>query len=87
MNAKMHVFLFWPVVCGTLKCENGSICEKAAKYENMSTLNVKIDAIREKCYSKCEKVRLSKCIKYFDSKCIKIDAICAHFILTLFVKI
>ena len=30
-------------------------------------------------------MRLSKCVKYFDSKCAKIDAICANFILTLFV--
>ena len=29
--------------CGTLKCENAAICEKVAKYENNSTLNVKID--------------------------------------------
>ena len=40
-----------------------------------------------KNYAKCEKMRLSKCVKYFDSKCVKIDAICANFILTLFVKI
>ena len=32
-------------------------------------------------------MRLSKCVKHFDSKCVKIDAICANFILTLFVKI
>ena len=31
-------------MCGTLKCENASICEKAAKCEEMSMLNVKIDA-------------------------------------------
>ena len=49
--------------------------------------NVKIDAIFEKNNPKCEKMRLSKCVKYFDSKCVKIDAICANFILTLFVKI
>ena len=29
----------------TLKCENGPICEKVAKCETKSTLNVKIDAI------------------------------------------
>ena len=52
-----------------------------------STLNVKIDAICEKNNPKCEKIRLSKCVKYLDSKCVKIDAICANFILTLFVKI
>ena len=40
-----------------------------------------------KFYSKCEKIRLTKCIKHFDSKCIKINAICANFILTLFVII
>ena len=34
-------------ICGTLKCENTSICEKTAKCEEMSTLNVKIDAICE----------------------------------------
>ena len=67
-------------MCGTLKCENATICEKVAKCEKNSTLNVKIDAI-------CEKMRLSKCVKYFDSKCVKIDVICANFILTLFVKI
>ena len=32
-------------------------------------------------------MRFSKCIKHFDSKCVKIDAICANFMLTLFVKI
>ena len=74
-------------VCGTLKCENAAICEKVAKCEKYSTLNVKIDAICEKNNAKCEKMRLSKCVKYFDSKCGKIDAICANFILTLFVKI
>ena len=74
-------------MCGTLKCENAAICEKVAKCENNSTLNVKIDAICEKKYAKCEKMRLSKCVKYFDSKCVKIDAIRANFILTLFVKI
>ena len=75
------------VVCGTLKCENAAICEKVAKCEKNSTLNVKIDAICEKNNAKCEKNRLYKCVKYFDSKCVKIDAICANFILTLFVKI
>ena len=34
--------------CGTLKCENASICEKAAKCEKISMLNVKI----------CEKLTL-----------------------------
>ena len=34
-------------VCGTLKCENASMCEKVANCENISTLNVKIDAICE----------------------------------------
>ena len=42
-------------VCGTLKCENAAICEKVAKCENSSTLNVKIDAIYEKNNAKCEK--------------------------------
>ena len=39
-------------VCGTLKCENAAICEKVAKCEKNSTLNVKIDAI-------CEKITLN----------------------------
>ena len=38
--------------CGTLKCENAAICEKVAKCEKKSTLNVKIDAI-------CEKITLN----------------------------
>ena len=33
--------------CGILKCDNASICEKAARCEEISTLNVKIDAICE----------------------------------------
>ena len=41
-------------VCGTLTCEKASICEKVAKCENISTLNVKIDAMKNN--SKCEKV-------------------------------
>ena len=40
------------VQCGTLKCENAAICEKVAKCEKNSTLNVKIDAI-------CEKITLN----------------------------
>ena len=40
------------VVCGTLKCENAAICEKVAKCEKNSTLNVKIDAI-------CEQITLN----------------------------
>ena len=39
-------------VCGTLKCENAAICEKVAKCEKYSTLNVKIDAM-------CEKITLN----------------------------
>ena len=39
-------------VCGTLKCENAAICEKVAKCEKKSTLNVKIYAI-------CEKITLN----------------------------
>ena len=50
----------------------------------MSMLNVKIDAICEKNCANCDKMRLSKCIKHFD---FKIYAMCANFILTLFVKI
>ena len=71
-------------VCGTLKCENAAICEKVAKCETNSTLNVKIDAICEKITLNVKKMRLSKCVKHLDSKCVKIDAICANFILTLF---
>ena len=65
-------------VRGTLKCEDAPICEKVAKCENISTLNLKIDAI-------CEKVtldvknRLSKCMQHFDSKCLKIDATFKYF--------
>ena len=40
------------VACGTLKCENAAICEKVAKCEKYSTLNVKIYAI-------CEKITLN----------------------------
>ena len=40
------------VDCGTLKCENAPICEKVAKCEQNSMLNVKIDAI-------CEKITLN----------------------------
>ena len=40
--------LFCDNVCGTLKCENDSICEKVAKCEKISTLSVKIDAICKK---------------------------------------
>ena len=78
---KVHwnVYTLLGHVCGTLKCENAAICEKVAKCDKNSTLNVKIDAI-------CEKIN-PKCVKYFDSKCVKIDAIYANFILTLFVKI
>ena len=39
-------------MCGTLKCENAAICEKVAKCEKHSMLNVKIDAI-------CEKITLN----------------------------
>ena len=47
-----HLFILKGVVCGTLKCENAAICEKVAKCETKSTLNVKIDAI-------CEKITLN----------------------------
>ena len=47
-----NMFIIKGVVCGTLKCENAAICEKVAKCENKSTLNVKIDAI-------CEKITLN----------------------------
>ena len=36
------------LVCGTSKCENVSICEKVARSEEISTQNLKIDAICEK---------------------------------------
>ena len=39
----------WKVcMCGTLKYENVSICDKVAKRDKISTLNMKIDAICEK---------------------------------------
>ena len=38
--------------CGTLKCESASICYKVARCKEISTLNVKIDAI-------CEKITLN----------------------------
>ena len=38
--------------CDTLRCENASICEKAAQCEKISTLNAKIDAI-------CQKITLN----------------------------
>ena len=66
---------------------NAAICEKVDKCENNSTLNVKINAICETITLNVKKIRLSKLIKHVDSKCVKIDAICANFILTLFVKI
>ena len=47
---------FIDTVCGTLKCKNAFIYEKVAKCENISTLNVKIGAICDKC----EQIRLSK---------------------------
>ena len=40
------------IICGTLKCENSAICEKVAKCEKNSTLNVKIDAV-------CEQITLN----------------------------
>ena len=49
---KCPVKYVWWIVCGTLKCENAAICEKVAKCETISTLNVKIDA-------KCEKITLN----------------------------
>ena len=46
--------------CGTLKCENASICEKIARCEEISLLNVKIDAI-------CAKVTLNvKCFIHLE---------------------
>ena len=63
MNHRTGVGTYW-CDCGTLKCENAAICEKVAKCEKNSTLNVKIDAICEQNNAKCEKMRLSKCIKH-----------------------
>ena len=73
--------------CGTLKCEMPLYVKRQLNVKNISTLNVKIDAICNFFLSKCDKIRLSKCIKHFDFKCLKIDAICVNFILLLFVKI
>ena len=42
----------YDIDCGTLKCENAAICEKVAKCEKNSTLNVKIYAI-------CDKIMLN----------------------------
>ena len=50
-----YVFCDWcmeSIKFGTLKCENASICEKVAKCQKISTLNVIIDAI-------CEKITLN----------------------------
>ena len=55
------------------------ICKNVVKCKNMSTLNVKSNAIFEKNNSKCEQIWLSKCLKHFYSKCLKIDVICANF--------
>ena len=84
---RIHAYYIRKHVCGTLKCENAAICEKVAKCEKQ--INAKYENWRYmwKNNAKCEKMRLSKCVKHFDSKCVKIDAICANFILTLFVKI
>ena len=41
-----------PTTVAPSKCENAAICEKVAKCEKYSTLNVKIDAI-------CEKITLN----------------------------
>ena len=46
--------------CGTHKCENAPICEKAAKYDKLSALNVKIDAIFEKLTINVKKNSLAK---------------------------
>ena len=62
------------------KCENASICEKVAKCENISTLNIKMYLSVNNLTLNVKQIRLSKCIKHFDSKCHKIDAIivCAN---------
>ena len=51
-----HYFLIERGHCGTLKCENAAICEKVAKCEKYSTLNVKIDAICEKITLNAKKI-------------------------------
>ena len=60
---------------------------KVAKCEKKSNAKCENWRYMWKNNPKCEKMRLSKCVKYFDSKCVKMDAICANFIWTLFVKI
>ena len=48
-------------ICGTIKCENASICEKVTRCEEIAMLNVKIGAI-------CEKNILNvKCLIYLES--------------------
>ena len=39
-NIKFDYFIVYSYVCNTLKCENAAICEKVAKCEQNSTLNV-----------------------------------------------
>ena len=53
-------------VCGTLKCENAAICEKVAKCEKYSTLNVKIYAI-------CEKITLNVKKMVSDAKSVTVN--------------
>ena len=47
-NASVSRQLVGCTDCGTLKCENGAICGKVDRCEEISTLNVKIDAICER---------------------------------------
>ena len=59
-------------VCGILKCENTSICEKVAKCEK--NINAKCENLRQalkKNDSKCEKIRLSKCINILTLNVLK----------------
>ena len=49
-------------VCGTLKCENVSQCEKLARCEEISTLNAKIDCVKNN--AKYENIRFNICIQH-----------------------
>ena len=48
MHHKYVNYLHFVGPCGTLKCENAAICEKVAKCEKHSTLNMKIDTMYTK---------------------------------------
>ena len=57
-------------MCPLFIVKNASICEKIAKCEQISTLNVNIDAICEKI-TKYDKIRLSKCIIFLTLNVLK----------------